>query len=90
MNFRVIFRDCERKSVPTHKYAEQALIFYSSSFYKAHISFYLNELLTELMNISVFLNESFNGPGRGNDILSGPRTGRKVEGKMCCFTGKSG
>lgn len=33
------------------------------------------------MNISVFFNESFNGPGRGNDILSGRRTCRKVEVK---------
>lgn len=62
-----------------HKYAEHALITYSSSFCKPHIAFYLNELLTKLMNISFFFMEPFNSPNRGNDILSRTSTWKNGE-----------
>ena len=42
----------------------------SSSLCKPLAAFYLDELLTKLMNISFFFMEPFNGPNRGNDILS--------------------
>lgn len=48
-----------------------SLIMHSSlSLRKPHTAFYLNELLTKLMNISFFFMEPFNSPNRGNDILS--------------------
>lgn len=46
------------------------LIMHSSSLGKPRTAFYLNELLTMLMNISFFFMEAFNSPNRSNDILS--------------------
>ena len=62
-----------------HKYAERALIMHSSSLCKPHTAFYLNELLTKLMNISFFFMEPFNSPNRGNDILSSTKYLEKKE-----------
>lgn len=53
---------------------------HSSSFGKPHAAFYLNELLTALMNISFFFMEAFNGPNRGNDILSSDTYLQREEG----------
>lgn len=81
MNFKsFFFCDCERKHSHTNVLSRDSF-FIHPHFPKHTFHFYLNELLTELMNISVFFNESFNGPGRSNDILSGRRTCRKVEVK---------
>lgn len=71
MNFQLILLLLSRnKNIPKQKYAEHALVMHSSSLCKPHTAFYLNELLTKLMNISFFFMKPFNSPNRGNDILS--------------------
>lgn len=37
------------------------------------MAFYLNELLTKLINILFFFIEPFNSPNRGNDIVNGAK-----------------
>lgn len=84
MNFQLIFLPfaiVKYKNIPRHKYAERALIMHSSALCKPHIAFYLNELLTKLMNISFFFMEPFNSPNRGNHILSSAEYLTKEEEK---------